>query len=261
MADYPINENGIMIGKDQAFAKPHRHYSHLFSIFPLYDLNLDHAKERLPLMQQSISHFTNLDGDNCMYKFSGAASLWAAIGKGDSSLKWLNRSLELLPRFAAPPAPARTPTVTSNTLYSERENPTFESPIASTRSMIDMLFQDWVGVIRIFPAMPSTWNDASFYQLQAQGGFLISAVKQNGKTQFIALKSVAGTQAVLQTDWVGKINMLTSTKATMHQDGNRITLKMAKGTTVFLYIGQQPKHFEIKPNLNLLQPQASWGKP
>jgi hypothetical protein len=261
MADYPINENGIMIGKNQAFAKPHRHYSHLFSIFPLYDLNLDNAKERLPLMQQSISHFTNLDGDNCMYKFSGAASLWAAIGKGDSSLKWLHRSLELLPRFAAPPAPARTPTVTPNTMYSERENPTFESPIASTRSMIDMLFQDWGGVIRIFPAMPSAWKEASFYQLQAQGGFLISAVKQNGKTQFIAVKSVAGTHAVLQTDWSGKIKMLAPTKASMQQDGNRVNLKMTKGTTVFLYVGQQPEHFEIKPNLNLLQPQSSWGKP
>jgi hypothetical protein len=126
--------------------------------------------------------------------------------------------------------------------------------------MIDMLFQDWGGVIRIFPAMPSAWKEASFYQLQAQGGFLISAVKQQGKTQFIAVKSVAGTQTVLQTDWTGKIKMLAPTKASMQQDGNRVNLKMTKGSTVFLYIGQQPDHFEIKPNLNLLQPQSSWGK-
>ena len=208
MADYSINENGIMIGRGQAFAKPHRHYSHLFSIFPLYDLNLDNAANRLPLMQQSITHFTALDGDNCMYKFSGAASLWAAIGKGDSAYKWLNRSLDLLPRFAAPPAPARTPTVTPNTLYSERENPTFESPIASTRSMLDLLFQDWGGVIRIFPAIPSTWKDASFYQLKAQGGFLVSAKKENGITQFVAVKSLAGLDCVLQTDLKGTINLV-----------------------------------------------------
>jgi hypothetical protein len=41
MADYNIDENGIMVGKDLPFAKPHRHYSHLFSIFPLYDMNIE----------------------------------------------------------------------------------------------------------------------------------------------------------------------------------------------------------------------------
>jgi hypothetical protein len=259
MADYSINENGIMIGRGQAFAKPHRHYSHLFSIFPLYDLNLDNAKERLPLMQQSISHFTNLDGDNCMYKFSGAASLWAAIGKGDSAYKWLNRSLDLLPRFAAPPAPARTPTVTPNTLYSERENPTFESPIASTRSMLDLLFQDWGGVMRIFPAIPSTWKDASFYQLKAQGGFLVSAKRENGITQFVAVKSLTGLDCELQTDLLGTIHLVGPKGAAMQQKGHRVSLKIPKGASVVLYVGKKPNNFEIKPDLQALQPQKSWG--
>jgi hypothetical protein len=259
MADYSINENGIMIGRGQAFAKPHRHYSHLFSIFPLYDLNLDNAANRLPLMQQSISHFTALDGDNCMYKFSGAASLWAAIGKGDSAYKWLNRSLDLLPRIAAPPAPARTPTVTPNTLYSERENPTFESPIASTRSMLDLLFQDWGGVMRIFPAIPSTWKDASFYQLKAQGGFLVSAKRENGITQFVAVKSLAGLDCVLQTDLKGTINFVGPKGAAMQQKGHRVSLKIPKGTTVVLFVGKKPNKFEIKPDLQALQAQKAWG--
>jgi len=110
----------------------------------------------MPLKRKSIQHFTDLDGDNCIYKFSGASSLWAALGDGDQALKWLQRSLELLPRFGVPPAPSRIPTATGNTFYSERENPTFESPISASRSMLDMLIQSWGGVIPIFPAMPGT---------------------------------------------------------------------------------------------------------
>ena len=98
-----------MVGKDLPFAKPHRHYSHLFAIFPLYDMNIDNEPARIPLMKKSIQHYTDLDGDNCIYKFSGASSLWAALGDGDQALKWLNRSLELLPRFGVPPAPQGSP--------------------------------------------------------------------------------------------------------------------------------------------------------
>ena len=78
MADYNIDANGIMIGKNTPFAKPHRHYSHLFGIFPLYTLNIDRDADRIPLMKKSIQHFTDLDGDNCMFKFTGASSLWAS---------------------------------------------------------------------------------------------------------------------------------------------------------------------------------------
>jgi hypothetical protein len=101
MQEYNVDDNGIMIGKDTPLAKPHRHYSHLFAIFSLYDLNIDTDPERIPLMRKSIQHFTDMDGDNCIYKFSGASSLWAALGDGDNTLKWLNRSLVLLPRLGA----------------------------------------------------------------------------------------------------------------------------------------------------------------
>jgi hypothetical protein len=148
MADYPTDATGIMVGKDVAFAKPHRHYSHLFGIFPLYEMNIEEEPARLPLIERSIEHFTGIDGDNCMFKFNGASSLWSATGKGDSALKYLNRSVFMLD-------PRKVPTVTPNTLYSENGWPTFESPIASSRSELDMLMQSWGGKIRVFPAWPS----------------------------------------------------------------------------------------------------------
>ncbi len=259
LQDYNINENGIMIGKDVPFAKPHRHYSHLFAIFPLYDMNVDNAPERIPMMKKSVQHFTDLDGDNCIYKFSGASSLWEALGDGDKALTWLNRSLELLPRFAEPPAPKRTPTATANTFYSERENPTFESPISSARSMLDMLLQSWGGTIRVFPAMPSAWKDASFHDLRTEGAFLVSAVRKSGKTQFIRVKSLAGAPCVLKTDFGGPVHLTGSTTATMRQRNGLIDLTLKKGEEVLLYAGAKPKQFIVSPLPMSPEQRNSWG--
>ena len=60
MADYNRDENGMMVGKNMPFAKPHRHYSHLFAIFPLYDMNIEDEPARIPFMQKSIQHYTCL---------------------------------------------------------------------------------------------------------------------------------------------------------------------------------------------------------
>lgn len=188
----PVDENtGIMIGKDTPFSKPHRHYSHLFSIFPLHTLTTENHPEKLQLMEQSIRHFIGLDGDNCMFKFTGASSLFAAIGKGDDALTQLQRALCIQPKG---------PTVTPNTLYSETGWPTFESPISAARNVLDMLIQSWGDTIRIFPACPSGWRDAAFDDLLAEGAFLVSAKREGGKTIFVRIKSLAGSPCRIRCD-------------------------------------------------------------
>ncbi|MEI6678133.1 MAG: glycoside hydrolase family 95-like protein [Mariniphaga sp.] len=259
MQDYNTGENGIMVGKELPFAKPHRHYSHLFAIFPLYDMNIDNDAARIPLMKKSVQHFTDLDGDNCIYKFSGASSLWAALGDGDKALKWLNRSLELLPRFGIPPAPARIPTLTQNTFYSERENPTFESPVSASRCMLDMLLQTWGGTIRVFPAVPSTWKDASFHNLLAEGAFLVSAVRKSGKTQFIRIKSLAGEPCRIKSDLSGEVKLVGSKTADMHLLNGVITLNLKKGEEVVLYSGEIPKSFAVSPLPMNEAEMNAWG--
>lgn len=259
MADYNINENGIMVGKDVPFAKPHRHYSHLFAIFPLYDMNIENDSGRIQLMKKSIQHYTDLDGDNCMYKFSGAASLWAALGEGDSALKWLNRSFELLPRIGPPPGYNKVPTVTKNTFYSEHENPTFESPISSSRSMLDMLIQSWGGIIRVFPACPSKWKEASFFNLRTQGGFLVSAVRKEGKTKFIQIKSLAGEPCIIKSDLSGDIKLIGPKTADMRLENGFIKLSLKKGEEAIVYSGKKPATFVIVPLPAKPGEINSWG--
>jgi alpha-L-fucosidase 2 len=67
-----------------------------------------------------------------------------------------------------------------------------------------MLLQSWSpnpgsgesGVIRIFPAVPSRWHEASFEHLRAEGGHKISARRENNGTTWFRL--VAGRSGILR---------------------------------------------------------------
>ncbi len=251
LVDYPVDEKtGIMIGKDTPFAHPHRHYSHLFAIFPLYVLNIDDEPERRSLMEQSIRRHVGLNGDNCMYKFTGSASLSAALGDGDVALTQLQRALTIL---------RGGPTVTPNTLYSEGGWPTFESPISASRSVLDMLLQSWGKYIRVFPACPSAWRDASFHDLRAEGGFLVSAVRKDGHTQFIRIKSLAGEPCRLKCDLPAPVKLVGPTTVNLRQHDGVIELDLKRGEEVVLYSGTKPENFVAAPLPHPAAELNAWG--
>jgi alpha-L-fucosidase 2 len=239
LTDYPADGTGLMLGKDTPFAKPHRHSSHLFPIFPLHVLNVDDHPERRPLMENSIAHFLSFNGDDCMFKFTGASSLYAALGDGNDALKFLDRALE---------PQAKGPTVTPNTLYSENGWPTFESPISAQRAILDMLLQSWGGKIRIFPACPDSWKDVSFANLRAEGAFLVSACRRNGTTEFVAIESLAGEPCLMRTGIAGKIVAEGIDPSRVKDGGNGLTLiDLTKGETVILRAENAKPPFLIRP--------------
>ena len=55
-----------------------------------------------------------------------------------------------------------------------------------------MLLQSHTGVIRVFPALPENWKNASFQNMRAMGAFLVSADYKNGKVQKINIHSEKG---------------------------------------------------------------------
>ena len=201
-------------------------------------------------MEQSIRQHVGLDGDNCMFKFTGSSSLSAALGDGDSALIQLQRALTILPNG---------PTVTPNTLYSEGGWPTFESPISASRSVLDMLLQSWGKYIRVFPACPSSWRDASFHDLRAEGGFLVSAVRKEGHTQFIRIKSFAGEPCRIKSDLPAPVKLLGPATTNLRQHDGVIELDLKRGEEVIFYSGTKPDDFTIIPLPHLNADCNSWG--
>ena len=198
--------------------------------------------------------FTDLEGDNCMFKYTGASSLWSTAGDGDQALRWIQRALLILPPEKKP-----VPTVGANTLYSENGWPTFESPVAAARNLLDLMLQDDAGVIRVFPAMPSNWQDARFFGLRVQGAFLISAVREAGATRFIHIKSLAGEPCRIQAILPGALQIAGPATVNLRQYKGLIELDLRKGEEAVLYSGEKPAAWLVKP-LPLAPGEANrWG--
>lgn len=184
LTPYPMDENGLFIGRNTPYAFSHRHYSHLLAAYPLYTLNKEHPED-VDLIERSLHFWQSKTGAHQGYSLTGASSISSALGKGNDALAYLNK---LFGRF-----------LSVNTLYRE-SGPVIETPLSGAQSIHDMLLQSWGGKIRVFPAVPDAWQDVAFDGLRTEGAFKVSANRKAGKTEFIQVKSLAGEPCILVTD-------------------------------------------------------------
>ena len=162
LLDYPIDSTGYKISSNQSYDKSHRHYSHLMMIYPYYLIDYS-SKSAKDLAIKSIDHWQSKKSALQGYSLSGAASMFASFGDGDKSLSYIKALNE---RFIQP-----------NTLYKE-SGPVIETPLALANSIQELSLQCWQDTVRVFPAIPSNWEDVSFQNFRTEGAFLISASKK-----------------------------------------------------------------------------------
>lgn len=195
LVDFQIDENGLRIGKDIAFEKPHRHYSHLLAFYPLAVLTPDNEQEK-ELLKTSVDHWLKVTQSGIKvdampvtgYTCTGAASMYAWLADGEKAYEYLDMFI-------------KHPGVAPTTMYAEVWfNPVIESPLSYATAMHEMLLQSWGGTIRVFAGVPDKWSDIAFKDLRTQGAFLVSATKKAGETQFVAIESLAGNPCIVQCD-------------------------------------------------------------
>lgn len=184
LADYAIDDTGYMIGKDLPYRKSHRHFSHLMMHIPLYLVNRENS-DSWKLVKRSIENWFSYPEDIRGFSDVGASLLCSAYRKGNRALGYIR---ELLEKH-----------ITINSMYLEA-GPVIETPLAGMECIQQLLLQSWGEKVRVFPAMPSEWKDASFWKLAAQGGFVVSASYKNGKTEWIQMESLTDTVCTVETD-------------------------------------------------------------
>ncbi len=184
LTDYPVDENGYLIGRNLPYAKSHRHFSHLMMHMPLYLVNRDNS-DCWELLEKSICHWFSYKGDILGFSYVGASLMYSAYRKGTKALEHIRQLLKNH--------------ITRNSMYREA-GPVMETPLAAAECIQQLLLQSWGNKIRIFPAVPEGWESASFDHFAAQGGFRVSAVYENHRTVKIELESLAGEPCILETD-------------------------------------------------------------
>jgi hypothetical protein len=204
--------------------------------------------EMYELVDRSISHWYNFeraDGwrDRCAFTLSSVASMRAATGRGDEALAMLHDLLGNLTHRSY---------VHVNTLSTEGggRNPTFEATVAAANSIIELLLQSWGDTIRVFPAVPGDWQALSFADLRAQGGFLVSAERVDGRTAWVRIESLAGEPCRLRVpDWSGPLRIAGSDDFPLEvsEDGS-YAIELERGQSITLYPKDQvePASFTAK---------------
>lgn len=190
LAPYPVDANGFMIGARVPFAKSHRHYSHMLAVYPLYETGA--TPDERALIEKSLAHWVGFEGALQGYTFTGAASMSALLGKGEDALKYLG---QLMSRF-----------IQANTMYKE-SGPVIETPLSAAQSLHDMVCQSWGGTIRVFPALPAAWRELTVHDFRTQGAFLLSAVREEGRTRWVRVNSEAGAPCAVRHGIDGPIEI------------------------------------------------------
>ncbi len=81
---------------------------------------------------------------------------------------------------------------------------TLEGNFAAAAGIQEMLLQSNDGVVRIFPAIPQTWQDVSFHSLRAEGAFLVSAERRSGLVTRLRIVAEKGGVCTFESPFSGR---------------------------------------------------------
>jgi hypothetical protein len=204
LTPYPVDKNGLMIGSDVPFAKSHRHYSHLFMIYPLAIMQTTGVDGELA--RKSMDYWLGMTEGHTGFSYTGGGSIAAYMGDGDRALKLMNIFCD---KYLKP-----------NTFYTELWGwPVIETPLSGARTLQEMVLQSHAKCINVFPAVPAKWENVTFRDLRTEGAFLVSAVRAEGKTKWIRIQSLAGEPCVLKTDMANPVFCGIPQSAVTRKDG------------------------------------------
>ncbi|WP_394828158.1 glycosyl hydrolase family 95 catalytic domain-containing protein [Pendulispora albinea] len=197
LVPYQRDERGTLIGRGVPLAQSHRHFSHLLWLYPLEELRWERPEDRA-LMKASFDHWASMRDLWHGFSFAAASSMASRMAAPEEALSHL--------RFFLDGNIVDKCQLTPNTMYREGSNFAIESPLAAAQSVLDMLVQSG-RVVDVFPSVSTTWADASFAQLRTQGAFLVDASRRKGRTEWIRIRSEAGSPLLLRHRIAGTIDV------------------------------------------------------
>ncbi len=228
LGDWHVRRDGtLLLDETTSLPGSHRHLSNLMPLHPFNLITTDGGEHDRQIIMASLKQWDELGTRAwCGYSFSWMACLRARVGDPEAALRNLDiytRAFILRNGFHA------NGDQTKSGFSSMTYRPfTLEGNFLAMESVHEMLLQSWNnalpasrrqiipdsddrtqgksvlpartpearwGTIRVFPATPWRWHDASFQNLRAEGGHRVSAQRENNATTW--LRVVAGCDGVV----------------------------------------------------------------
>jgi alpha-L-fucosidase 2 len=200
----------LMVAPGYPYTISHRHFSHLMAIYPLGLIDRLHGLNEERIIEASLSELEkNGTSQWCGYSYAWLGNLMARSGDGEKAAAALRTFASC---FCSPNSFHLNgdQSGTGKSSYTYRPF-TLEGNFAFASGVEEMLLQSHDGVIRIFPAIPASWDTVSFKNLRAQGAFLVSATRSGGKTLVVTMKSEKGGTLVVENPFTEKKISVTGT--------------------------------------------------
>lgn len=198
LGDFHTDANGmLLVDAKTPLPNSHRHLSNIIGLYPFNLITNEGGDRDRQRIHASLAQWDKLGTSQwCGYSFSWMSCLRARVGDGEGALHNLDifvKAFILRNGFHA--NGDQTKSGYSNFTYRPF---TLEGNFLAMQAVQEMMLQSWsptpgkrdTEIIRIFPAMPASWKDASFNDLRAEGGHRVSAKREKGGTTW--LRIVAG---------------------------------------------------------------------
>ncbi|MBL7972460.1 MAG: glycoside hydrolase N-terminal domain-containing protein [Prolixibacteraceae bacterium] len=202
--DLALDESGALaIAPGTPYLKSHRHFSHLLGWHPLGLIDWSNGAEDQEMILKTLAKLENNGPDWwCGYSYSWLGNLYARAHLGEKAANALRIFAD---HFCLPNSFHANGDQTKQGYSKFTYRPfTLEGNFAFAAGIQEMLLQSHTGTIVVFPALPDAWESVSFSTLRAQGGFLVSAEKANGKVKSVKIESEKGGVCTIKNPFQGK---------------------------------------------------------
>ncbi len=192
-------KTGLMFDARETYAQSHRHFSHAMAIHPLGILSVEGSDADRAAINATLDQMKAMGTDWWTgYSFSWASCMFARAGRAEEALDFLTKYLA----FTGPNGFHLNGDQSGTGLSKFTYRPfTLEGNFLAMEAIHQMLLQSHgtVGIpnseiLRVFPAVSEKWAEVSFDGLRAEGGWIVSARRQNGRTNRVEVLRPAGSR-------------------------------------------------------------------
>ena len=204
LEELSFDQNKVLrLSPTESLQESHRHHAHLMAIHPLGVLNVEASQQDKEAVIASLDNLKKLGTEHWVgFSFSWASCLEARAGRADEAFHYLDIFINA---FTSPNGFNLNGDQSGNGYSNLTYRPfTLDANFGASQAVHEMLLQSWGRRVRIFPAVPSEWQEVSFRDLRAEGGFIISAERKAGKTVSLRIKAVVDSKLILKDPFDGR---------------------------------------------------------
>lgn len=227
------DEGCLTFAKGFPYDASHRHFSHALAIHPLGLIDYAQGEESKRVIDATLKRL-DLCGPDWWtgYSYSWFGNMKARAFDGEGAAAALRTFAEC---FCLP----NTFHVNGDQSQSGKSKFTYrpftlEGNFAFASGIQEMLLQSHTGIVRVFPAIPDSWENVSFRGLRAMGAFLVSAEKKEGRVVNITIHAERGGRLRLASPFAEGEFTLSGTQAEVESSNGILEVQTRPGETLVI---------------------------